>query len=191
MKLRTAVRWCVRISAALGVIGSLAIVGVSRFSTAQEHQHFKITSGSMVPTIGVGEVITVRTTQSPRVGDVITFLHDGKAVTHRVAYSWNAISPDGTRHTVYKTKGDANKFEDSWAVLDNDVIGTVTPTSPLVLLAVELSEHPMLLAALFIPFLLSIMAKELRNMWVILTGRDNEECPERESNPQGVATRGV
>ena len=192
MKLRTAISWAVRVSAALGIAGSLAILGVSRFSIAQEHRHFKITSGSMVPTIGVGEVITVRTAQSPRVGDVITFLHDGKAVTHRVSYSWNAVSPDGTRHTVYKTKGDANKFEDSWAVLDDDVIGTVAPTSPLVLLAVELSEHPLILAALFIPFLLSIIAKELRNMWNIITGRDeDEECPERESNPQGVATRGV
>ncbi len=192
MTLRTAMVWGVRVSAALGIAGSLAIMGVSRFSTAQEHQHFKITSGSMVPTIDVGEVITVRTAQSPRVGDVITFLHDGKTVTHRVSYSWNAISPDGTRHTVYKTKGDANKFEDSWAVLDRDVIGTVTPTSPLVMLAVELSEHPLILALLFIPFLLSIMMNELRNSWNIVTGRnDDEECPERESNPQGVATRGV
>jgi len=182
MKLRTAMRWGVRISATLGIAGSLAVMGVSQFSSAQEHRHFKITSGSMVPTIDVGEVITVRTAKSPQVGDVITFLHDGKVVTHRVSHSWNATSPDGMRHTVYKTKGDANKFEDSWTVLDNDVIGTVTSTSPFVLLAVELSEHPMVLALLFIPFLLSMIASELRNMWSVLTGRDEgEESSERES----------
>ena len=173
--------------------GSLAIIGVTHFSTAAHHEHFKITSGSMTPTIAVGEVITVRTTQSPRVGDVITFLHDGKTVTHRITYSWNAMSPDGTRHVVYKTKGDANTFEDPWAVLDNQVIGTVAATPPLVLLAVELSEHPIVLAALFMPFLFSLIANEVRNMYSMFFGTSNkdEECPERESNPQGVATRGV
>lgn len=192
MNLRAARTWAVRISAALGITGSLAIVGVTKFSTTHDHLHFKITSGSMAPTIGVGEVITVRTTQSPRVGDVITFLHDEKTVTHRVAYSWSAISPDGTRHTAYKTKGDANKFEDPWAVLDNQVIGTVSPTAPLVLFSVTLSEHRWILALLFTPYLLGLIASELRNIWRLLTGRnDNEECPERESNPQGVATRGV
>lgn len=65
MKLRTIMMWGVRISAALGMTGSLAIIGVTRFSTAAHHEHFKITSGSMAPTIAVGEVITVRTTQSP------------------------------------------------------------------------------------------------------------------------------
>lgn len=194
MNVRHLAKWSVRISAALGMAGSLAIIGVTHLSTATDHQHFKITSGSMTPTIAVGEVITVRTTQSPRVGDVITFLHDGKTVTHRVTYSWNALSPDGTRHIVYKTKGDANKFEDPWAVLDNQVIGTVASTPFIVLLAVELSEHPMVLAALFFPFLFSVIVNELRNMYAVITGQseiESEECPERESNPQGVATRGV
>lgn len=194
MKLRTVLKWGVRVSAALGLAGSLAIIGVTHFSSATDHRHFKITSGSMTPTIAVGEVITVRTTQSPRVGDMITFLHDGKTVTHRVTYSWNAMSPDGTRHVMFKTKGDANKFEDPWAVLDNQVIGTVSSTSPMVLLAVELSEHPMVLAALFLPFLISVIFNELRNMFAVVTGThndDDKECPERESNPQGVATRGV
>jgi hypothetical protein len=51
-----------------------------------------------------------------------------------------------------------------------------------VLLAVELSEHPMVLALLFMPFLLSMIASELRNMWSVLTGRDEgEESSERES----------
>ena len=192
MNLRTATRWAVRISAAIGVVSSLAVMGVTRFSSAAEHAHFKITGGSMAPTLDVGEVITVRTAQSPRVGDVITFLHDGKTVTHRVMYSWNAVSPDGVRHTMYKTKGDANRFEDSWAVLDVNVIGTLTPTPAVVSLVVILSEHPLIMAALFIPFLLSILMAELRNIWNILLGKnDDEECPERESNPQGVATRGV
>lgn len=103
------------------------------------------------------------------------------------------MSPDGTRHVVYKTKGDANKFEDPWAVLDNQVIGTVASTSPLVLLAVELSEHPIVLAALFMPFLLSLIVNEVRNIYAMFFGTSNkdEACPERESNPQGVATRGV
>lgn len=192
MTLRTALLWVARISAASGIAGSLVIMGVSQFSTAQDHQHFKITSGSMTPTFDVGEVITVRTQHSPHVGDVITFLHDGKAVTHRITFSWNAISPDGTRHTAYKTKGDANKFADSWAVLDTQVIGAVVDTSPIVLLAVELSEHPFVIALLVIPFLLTVIASELREMWKMMTGgKENNECPERESNPQGVATRGV
>ena len=84
------------------------------------------------------------------------------------------------------------QFPNTWAVLDSDVCGTVAPAAPVVLLVVELSEHPLVLAALFMPFLIGIVLREQKDIWSILTGRiDGEECPERESNPQGVATRGV
>ena len=146
----------------------------------------------MRPTLDVGDVITVRTTVSPEVGDVITFLRDGKTTTHRVMRQWDSVTPSGKTHTLYVTRGDANTHDDPWVVVDNQIIGTVLPTPLYTLIAVKLAEHPTVLALLFLPVLLSVFITELKNVWTLLrSSGDEEECPERESNPQGVATRGV
>ena len=191
MKTRAILRWGVRLCTLLGIAGSLAIVGANHFSSANEHRHFKIDGGSMRPTLAVGEVITVRTTESPQVGDVITFLRDGKTTTHRVMRQWESVTPSGKSHTLYTTRGDANTHDDPWVVIDDQVIGTVMPTPFYTLAAVKLAEHPTVLALLFLPLLLSLFITELNTVWTLVKGTDDEECPERESNPQDVAIRGV
>ena len=191
MKMRVALRWSVWLCAALGMAGSLSIIGVNKFSSATEQRHYKIDGGSMVPTFDVGEVITVGTTQSPQVGDVVTFLHGDKITTHRVARTWNSKTPDGELRTMYATRGDANAHEDPWVVTENEIVGTVLPTSLPVMVAVELTEHPVVLALLFLPLLLNLFVTEMNTVWTLVRGDDDEECPERESNPQDVAIRGV
>jgi signal peptidase I len=191
MNTRAILRWGVRLCTLLGIAGSLAIVGANQFSSANDHRHFKIDGGSMKPTLDVGEVITVRTTEYPQVGDVITFLRGGTTTTHRVMSSWKSTTPSGDIHTLYATRGDANTHDDPWVVIDDQVIGTVLPTPFYTLIAVELAEHPAVLAVLFLPLLLSLFITELNTVWKLVKGTDDEECPERESNPQDVAIRGV
>jgi signal peptidase len=45
-----------------------------------------------------------------RAGDVITYVHDGARVTHRIV--WTGRRRDGRR--AFRTKGDANATPDPW-----------------------------------------------------------------------------
>ena len=169
----------------VGVTGSACVAIGAVYASRSGHEHIVVTGGSMEPTIAVREVIAVDPSQSPVHGDIITFLRDGKFVTHRVVSTWTGTDPTGTTRQLFTTKGDANETADPWTVTDSEILGTVVPTSLPISIAAELSMQPMLLALAVLPMLLGIFIKEIR---VIAQWR---LCPERESNPQGVATRGV
>jgi signal peptidase len=73
-------------------------------------------SGSMRPTLGVGDLAFVRPLHSStvRVGDVITFSDPyvpGRLVTHRVLHVLKTKSGP-----AYHTKGDANPSRDPWTI---------------------------------------------------------------------------
>jgi signal peptidase I len=169
----------------VGVAGSACVAMGAVYASRSGHEHIVVTGGSMEPTIAVREVITVDPSQSPDNGDIITFLRDGKFVTHRVVSTWTGTDPTGATRQLFSTKGDANTTLDPWTVTDSEILGTVVPTSAMISIAAELSMRPMLLALAVLPMLMGIFLKEIRHIaqWRL--------CPERESNPQSVATRGV
>jgi signal peptidase I len=98
----------------------------------------------MEPTISVREVITVDPQRTPTVGEVVTFFREGQLITHRVTHTWFGTDPSGRVRQMFTTHGDANEKADPWTVLDDDILGTVVPTSPLVVLASWLSMRPVL-----------------------------------------------
>ena len=169
----------------VGVTGSACVAIGAVYASRSGHEHIVVTGGSMEPTIAVREVITVDPSQSPDNGDIITFLRDGKFVTHRVISTWTGIDPTGAMRQLFSTKGDANTTVDPWTVTDKEVLGTAIPTPAIISIAAELSMRPIWLALAVLPMLIGILVREIRNIaqWRL--------CPERESNPQGVATRGV
>lgn len=75
---------------------------------------FKVASGSMVPTIKVGDYILVKKTSNYKEGDVITYTTNKSNITHRII----RINKDGT----IITKGDANNTEDN-PIKKNQVVG--------------------------------------------------------------------
>lgn len=66
-------------------------------------QFFKVGSGSMEPTLQVGDIILVQRQENYSTDDIITYKSNGEYITHRI------IEIDGD--TVV-TKGDANNTED-------------------------------------------------------------------------------
>ncbi|MBO4865799.1 MAG: signal peptidase I [Ruminococcus sp.] len=85
----------------------------------------KVVTGSMEPSINVGEYIVVEKTdtRSLHKGDIISFYSEqtdiyGMLVTHRIV----DIQEDGT----FITKGDANTIEDSVAVKPDRIVGKYT-----------------------------------------------------------------
>ena len=126
-------------------------------------------------------------------GDIITFEVDDHTVTHRVTKRWASTDPHGVVHAMFKTKGDANATEDAWTLTEGQIYGTVVSTPAIVIAAEPFANHPMLIALLLFPLLASILMTEfltMRNEVRHLRHR-GVECPERESNPQEVAFRGV
>ncbi len=88
------------------VIGAIALTGQVRV----------VLGDSMLPTLAPGDAVYVTSDIEPQPGDVITFSHDSRCVSHRVIRT-----EEGTLHT----KGDNNSQEDPWTVDQADVIGVV------------------------------------------------------------------
>jgi signal peptidase I len=91
-----------------------------------------VTTGSMEPTINVGDLIYVKGV-SPSdlvVGDIITFIPPsdyirGARVTHRI------VSISYTEDEIYfKTQGDNNPSIDPWTITSDDIIGRQTAILP-------------------------------------------------------------
>jgi signal peptidase len=87
-----------------------------------------VETGSMVPTIPVGSAIFVKPEAAYKVGDIITFQHQGDALptTHRI------VSATTTAAGVveYATRGDANNANDWQPVAKSDVLGRVWLSLP-------------------------------------------------------------
>ncbi len=80
-----------------------------------------VVSGSMEPTIGVGDLIVIQSRRAYQVGDVITFSTGGQLpVTHRII----AQNPDGS----FVTKGDANNSADLQPIPQEEIAGKVVFT---------------------------------------------------------------
>ncbi len=91
-----------------------------------------VTTGSMEPTINVGDLIYVKGVApiDIEVGNIITFVPPrdsikGTLITHRVV----EISYD-TNEVYFKTKGDNNPSVDPWTVTSEDVVGVQTAIIP-------------------------------------------------------------
>ena len=109
------------------VILALLLVGVRLMGL----QVYAVLSGSMEPAYQTGSLIYVKevdpfTLQS---GDVITFmLNEDTVATHRIV----GVVPDETEPGTirFRTKGDANEFEDGQLVHYKNVIGSPVFTIP-------------------------------------------------------------
>jgi signal peptidase len=131
-------------------------------------------SGSMHPTLGVGSLAVDRvvSASSVRVGDVITFNDPnvkGRLVTHRVAQ----IVP--TKHGLaYRTKGDANKTRDPWAIRLNDKVGRVVFDVPVAGYILWYAHTREVRAVLFGAFALFLLFGALRRIWRSDTAHSTE-----------------
>jgi len=121
------------------VILALLLVGVRLLG----FQVFTVLSGSMEPAYMTGSLIYVKDVDPMTLtdGDVITFLLDEETVaTHRIV----GVVPDETDPTTirFRTKGDANDFEDGQLVHYKNVIGTPVFTIPGLGYVANFIQHP-------------------------------------------------
>lgn len=89
------------------------------------HKTMVVLSGSMAPTLDIGDVVIDKTINvlDVKIGDVVTFRdpnHSKRTVTHRV----RAISVED-RNVTFTTRGDANTGNESWVIPATGRIGRV------------------------------------------------------------------
>jgi signal peptidase len=133
-----------------------------------------VLSGSMEPTIHVGDVVLVRpiSPTAARVGDVVTFrdpVERDKLITHRV----RRISISG-QSVSFVTKGDANTGVEEWQVPRTGTVGLVLTRVPKLGFALFYARGPLgrLLLVVFPALLLG--AYELWRVWRPVSGPRGE-----------------
>lgn len=129
-----AVRWMILAPVTLLVAFGMTLLVLTAFSDSGRPrifglEMFVVTSGSMEPSIDLGDVIMVNIGKVyPVAGDVITF-RPGEPVlfvTHRVVEVRQAAGSPAE----YVTKGDANPSNDLVPVRSDQVVGAVTAVVP-------------------------------------------------------------
>jgi len=113
-----------------------------RFTLATEHPVLVVVSGSMVPTLNVGDIILIKGTpvEKTDVGTIIVF-HSPREydtlVVHRVVQKIN-----GSETVYFKTKGDFNRYTDDWTVPEDYVVGTFSARIPYIGIVVMRLREP-------------------------------------------------
>ena len=104
---------------------------------------YTVLSGSMEPTYHTGSLIYVKEVDPKELetGDVITFmLNEKTTATHRII---EVIPDENDADTIrFRTKGDANEFEDGSLVHYKNVIGSPVFTIPYMGYVANYIQHP-------------------------------------------------
>lgn len=140
--------------AVVGVAAFLAVVADrSNQSTldAFGRSIFIVNSGSMSPSIQVGDAVLVKSLgekqrRTLRVGEVVTFRvldRPDMHITHRIVGKRVTI-----KDTYYRTKGDANPSNDSLEVASSQVFGVVDQRVSYAGYALYAAQQPMFIVAL-------------------------------------------
>lgn len=105
------------------------------------YKSYVIKTNSMEPTINVNDVVINKEVKQDElnVGDVITFLHEGEVITHRIT----KIDNDGDV-THYTTKGDNNNIEDIFKITYENIKGKHVITIPYLGKIIRLLENKLL-----------------------------------------------
>jgi signal peptidase len=132
------------------------------FALGTSSPAYVVSSGSMIPTLNVGDIIVVKdkgTFRTLQVGDIIVFnspTGDGRVIVHRI-YS---LSADQYGVAIY-TKGDNNPVPDAWVVRESHYIGKVVFTLPYLGRVTSVIQPPLNYVLIFF-FIVLIFVAELK-----------------------------
>lgn len=124
---------------------------------------YVVSSGSMIPTLNVGDIIIVKDRDSfktLKVGDIIVF-KDPKGGDRTIVHRIYSITEDQYGIAIY-TKGDNNLYPDAWVVRESHYIGKVVFTLPYLGRVTSIIQPP-LNYILILLFILLIFIAELKH----------------------------
>lgn len=156
----------------LAYLLSLSMNPVLKFVSGTEYPLSVVVSGSMRPSLNVGDLVVVKAVPPSelKVGDVIVFhnpLRKQELIVHRIVDI--VIADDGKRY--FNTKGDANFLtdKDRWGVLvpEDLVEGKVVFVIPyigLLRIALDSLMSPLVLYLLIVALMVSVVFFETREL---------------------------
>jgi signal peptidase len=124
------------------------------------YKSYVVQSGSMEPSVRVGDVIIIHTQQSYEKTDVITFKDAQKhTVTHRI------LDKKQTTPPLYLTKGDANQAVDTEEVAHSSIIGKVILVIPKIGYLIQFIRTPWgLILTIFVPAII-LLSEEIKSLY--------------------------
>ena len=143
----------------LGAIGLLLIVSIFPIEGAPRVK--TVLSGSMEPAISVGNIVVIKSAEQYKIDDIITFQFalNQSATTHRIV---GTQIIEGV--TYFITKGDANEEPDPRPVREDEVLGRVLFSVPLVGYAVNFVQQPLGFILLIVVPATIIISDEIRSI---------------------------
>ncbi len=114
------------------IITTLIIVVMVYFTSGYFHYYaVAVVSGSMEPTIHIGDVVIVEKVEDNydklKIGEVLVFNYEGVTIVHRIV---NIIEDNG--HYYFYTKGDANNAPDNFTLTEKNVVGITNLKIPMI-----------------------------------------------------------
>jgi signal peptidase len=140
-------------------------VEVLRIAMQTESPLMVVSSGSMIPTLNVGDIILVRGVDpnTVKIGTIIIF-HDPNDPTIPIVHRVVGIE-DQSQELYFETKGDNNPVKDGWLVPAQDLMGVYIGKVPYIgLLSLELrGPTGVALIILLIALIIAIEYNESRH----------------------------
>jgi signal peptidase I len=112
---RTGHRYLNLVTTGIAIIIGMIILLLLFFKFVPGYGFYVVQSGSMVPAIGVGNLVFTGPPGTVKIGQIVTFQVEGEIVTHRI------VSIEGDQIV---TQGDANKSPDPRSISAADIRGT-------------------------------------------------------------------
>lgn len=121
-----------------------------------------VQSGSMEPAIPTGSVIFIKSSDSYKEGDIITFHRRGRETptTHRIV----EVHDDDNDGSIFLTKGDANPIKDIEPVTEDSILGLVSFHIPFLGYVINFAREPIGLFLLVIVPAAIIATDEIRKI---------------------------
>ena len=144
----------------IGIIVLLVFFTVgSNTNILRGYKSFMVLSGSMEPTINIGDIVITHKQINYFKNDTITFYGpENRVVTHRVA-----LIKEQDGDTIIITKGDANRSIDSDTITPSKIIGKVIFIVPKLGFVVSFSRTiPGLVLLIFVPAVALISSELLK-----------------------------
>lgn len=144
-------------------IGAIALLVVftigSNTNILGGYKSFMVLSGSMEPTINIGDIVITHKQINYFKNDTITFYGpENRVVTHRIA-----LIKEQDGDTIIITKGDANRSIDSDTITPSKIIGKVIFIVPKLGFVVSFSRTiPGLVLLIFVPAVALISSELLK-----------------------------
>lgn len=134
----------------------------SNFNVFVGYRSFLVQSGSMEPSIMIGDIVIAKQQNDYGKNDVVTFLNrEQRVVTHRII----EVLEDVNR-IKFITKGDANRSEDEDQITSDQIIGKVVFVIPKLGFFVSFAKSlPGLIILVIIPSIILVVNQiiEIKN----------------------------